>query len=105
MPQEIDLKGRVCLVTGGAGMLGRAIVYQLLGKGADVRILDIEPAQNSRAEMIAGDVRDATAVRKACVGVDTVFHAAAAAGLDLRQRGGLLSAPVLHGLLAVASRG
>ena len=33
MPQELDLKGRVCLVTGGAGMLGRSIVSQLLEKG------------------------------------------------------------------------
>jgi nucleoside-diphosphate-sugar epimerase len=78
MPQELDLKGRVCLVTGGAGMLGQAIVSQLLDKGASVRIIDIEPAHNDRAEMTVGDIRDAAAVRKACEGVDTVFHAAAA---------------------------
>lgn len=69
---------KVCLVTGGAGMLGRAIVSQLLDKGASVRILDIEKAQNDRAEVMVGDVRDEAAVRKACEGVDTVFHVAAA---------------------------
>lgn len=69
---------RVCLVTGGAGMLGRAIVSQLLEMGRSVRIIDIEPARNDRAEMIVGDIRDAAAVRRACTGVDTVFHTAAA---------------------------
>lgn len=66
------------LVTGGAGMLGRALVSQLVEKGKTVRVIDIEPAQDKRAEVIVGDVRDADAVRKACDGVDTVIHAAAA---------------------------
>lgn len=78
MSQEIDLKDKLCLVTGGAGMLGRAIVSQLLDRGARVRILDIEKAHDDRAEMIVGDVRDEAAMKKACAGVDTVFHAAAA---------------------------
>lgn len=68
----------VCLVTGGAGMLGRAIVSQLLEVGRSVRIIDIEPARDDRAEIIVGDIRDAAAVRRACTGVDTVFHTAAA---------------------------
>lgn len=71
-------QSKVNLVTGGAGMLGRAIVSQLLEQGKTVRIIDIEPAKNDRAEMIIGDIRDAAAVRKACDDVDTVFHAAAA---------------------------
>jgi nucleoside-diphosphate-sugar epimerase len=71
-------QSRVSLVTGGAGMLGRAIVSQLLEMGGSVRIIDIEPAGNDRAEMIVGDIRDAAAVRRACTGVDTVFHTAAA---------------------------
>lgn len=69
---------RVYLVTGGAGQLGRAIVSQLVEMGRRVRVLDIEPAKNDRAEIIVGDVRDAAAVRRACQGVDTVFHVAAA---------------------------
>ena len=71
-------QSKVHLVTGGAGMLGRAIVSQLLEQGKTVRIIDIEPAKDNRAEIIVGDIRDAAAVRKACDGVDTVFHAAAA---------------------------
>jgi nucleoside-diphosphate-sugar epimerase len=58
-------KSKVYLVTGGAGMLGRAIVSQLLETGRSVRIIDIEPAKNDRAEMIVGDIRDAVAVRGA----------------------------------------
>jgi 2-alkyl-3-oxoalkanoate reductase len=71
-------QSKVHLVTGGAGMLGRAIVSQLLEQGKTVRIIDIEPAKDDRAEIIVGDIRDAAAVRRACDGVDTVFHAAAA---------------------------
>jgi len=66
------------LVTGGAGMLGRAIVSQLIERGKRVRIIDIERAKDERAEIIVGDIRDAAAVKKACDGVDTVIHSAAA---------------------------
>jgi nucleoside-diphosphate-sugar epimerase len=69
---------KIYLVTGGAGMLGRAIVSQLLEQGKTVRIIDIEPVKDERAEIIVGDIRDAEIVRKACEGVDTVIHAAAA---------------------------
>ena len=71
-------QSKVYLVTGGAGMLGRAIVAQLLEQGKTVRILDIKPAKDDRAEIMVGDIRDAAAVSKACQCVDTVFHAAAA---------------------------
>jgi nucleoside-diphosphate-sugar epimerase len=67
----------VYLVTGGAGMLGRAIVSQLVERGKTVRVIDIEPVRDDRAEIFVGDVRDAEAVRKACDGIDTVIHAAA----------------------------
>ena len=59
-------------------MLGRAIVSQLLEQRKTVRILDIEPTIDDRVEIMVGDIRDAAAVRRACHGVDTVFHTAAA---------------------------
>ena len=71
-------QSKIYLVTGGAGMLGRAIVSQLVEQGKTVRVIDIEPAKDDRAEIIVGDIRDAADVRKACAGVDTVIHAAAA---------------------------
>jgi nucleoside-diphosphate-sugar epimerase len=73
-----SVQSKSYLVTGGAGMLGRAVVSQLIDKGKSVRILDIEQAQDKRAEIMVGDIRDAATVRKACAGVDTVIHTAAA---------------------------
>ena len=73
-----SVRSKLYLVTGGAGMLGRAIVSQLAERGKAVRVIDIERAKDERAEIIVGDIRDAAAVRKACEGVDTVIHAAAA---------------------------
>lgn len=75
---EIAGRPRLYLVTGGAGMLGRAIVSQLRERGSATRILDIAPAPDDGAEVVVGDIRDAAAVRRACRGVDTVFHTAAA---------------------------
>ncbi|MEA1959129.1 MAG: NAD-dependent epimerase/dehydratase family protein [Chloroflexota bacterium] len=71
-------EAKVYLVTGGAGMMGRAVVSQLVERGKTVRVIDIEPAKDERAEIIVGDIRDEAAVRKACEGVDTVIHTAAA---------------------------
>lgn len=38
------ISGRTCLVTGGAGGLGKAIVLELLGNGASVAVCDINKA-------------------------------------------------------------
>ncbi len=42
MPKAKSLAGRVALVTGGAGGIGRAIVHRLLGEGACVILADID---------------------------------------------------------------
>lgn len=69
----------VCLVTGGAGFLAQRIAQELLRRGHVVRSLDIrEPAlRHERFEHRHGDLRVASDVRRACEGVDTVFHTAA----------------------------
>ena len=54
------------LVMGGAGMLGYEIVRQLLDRGKDVRVLDLQPLADSRPESIVGDIRDPRAVERAC---------------------------------------
>jgi nucleoside-diphosphate-sugar epimerase len=80
-----DLSGRVVLVTGGAGFIGSHLVDGLVAAGARVRVLDdfsSGRAENlvalgDRIEVLAGDVRDVATCRRACEGVDLVFHLAA----------------------------
>ena len=68
-----------CLVTGGAGYLGRALVFELIRRGQTVRVFDRRGIDFSheRLDFIAGDLRCFEDVRKACEGIDTVFHTAA----------------------------
>lgn len=76
--------GRRCLVTGGAGYVGRALVRRLSAAGCAVRSFDVQPhrhevdeATGADIETSVGDLRDPAAVRAACAGIDTVFHTAA----------------------------
>jgi dTDP-L-rhamnose 4-epimerase len=79
------------LVTGGAGFVGRHVTHHLLKKGYNVRILDSLVEQVHRgqkpaglspdAELIVGDVRDATALSRALSGADAVIHLAAEVGV------------------------
>jgi dTDP-L-rhamnose 4-epimerase len=87
------------LVTGGAGFIGSHIVDQLLSRGDEVRVIDrIDPSihptgpeyMDSRAEFMAGDLRDTALVAQAVEGVDAVCHQASKVGLgvdfgDIRQ--------------------
>ena len=68
-----------CLVTGGAGYLGRHIAFELLRRGHAVRIFDRQKGDFShdRLDFVSGDIRKYEDVRKACEGIETVFHTAA----------------------------
>jgi len=71
------------LVTGGGGFLGRHIVLKLLARGDTVRVLGrrgYPDLEKMGAETVCADLQDATAVERACLGMDTVFHVAARAG-------------------------
>lgn len=73
------------LVTGGSGFLGSHLVSALLAAGHDVRTLDDRSRGTAdlaglNVETIAGDVRDAETVRRACAGIEVVAHLAAVQG-------------------------
>ncbi len=86
------------LVTGGAGYLGRVLVHELLEPHGNtdlvarrVRVLDrvsfaaaartdhrdyLVGPEDPRVEELQGDIRDQDLLRRACEGVDLVFHCA-----------------------------
>jgi len=73
------------LVTGGAGFIGSHLVERLVSEGESVRVLDnfssgkrenIAPFA-SRIELIEADIRCLDDCRRACAGVEVVFHEAA----------------------------
>jgi NADH dehydrogenase len=72
----------IALVTGGAGVVGRALCRELMECGMCVRILSLpgDPQAGvlqKEVEVFYGDVTDLESIRKAFVGVDVVYHLAA----------------------------
>jgi UDP-N-acetylglucosamine/UDP-N-acetyl-alpha-D-glucosaminouronate 4-epimerase len=80
---------RACLVTGGAGFIGSAIVRALLARGDRVRVIDNFFSGNrdnlrdvaGLVELIEADIRDLAALDHALGGVEIVFHEAAIASV------------------------
>jgi UDP-glucose 4-epimerase len=78
-----------CLVTGGAGFIGSALVRTLLARGDRVRVIDnffSGKRENLAAvaadvEVIEGDIRDGGALGRALSGVELIFHEAAIASV------------------------
>ena len=76
------------LVTGAAGFIGRSISAALLARGEEVRGVDnfiTGKRENliglEAMEFIEGDLTDRAVCRKACAGVEIVFHEAALASV------------------------
>jgi len=75
---------RKILITGAAGFIGSWLTDTLLARGELVRGFDnfatgrrenlADAAQSEKFELVEGDLRDATAVAAACVGVDAILH-------------------------------
>ncbi|HZY63315.1 MAG TPA: NAD-dependent epimerase/dehydratase family protein [Edaphobacter sp.] len=82
---------RQILITGGAGFVGSHLADGLLQIGHKVRILDdliqqVHPIGrpdylSSDVELVVGDVRNPTLLKRALAGVDVVFHFAATVGV------------------------
>ena len=72
------------LITGGAGVVGKALCRELEARGVCVRVLALpgDTLASSRipsgVELVYGDVTDFESIRTAFDGVDVVFHLAAA---------------------------
>lgn len=73
------------LVTGINGMLGNAVLDQLLERGTRVRGFDLHAHPNPQVESIVGDIRNLSDVRLACDGVEGVIHLASLVDLHLGQ--------------------
>ena len=72
------------LLTGGAGFLGGAIVKRLLARGDKVRSISRSyyPAlKDMGVDQIQGDIRDKSAVERACHDRELVFHVASKFGI------------------------
>jgi nucleoside-diphosphate-sugar epimerase len=84
------LKGAHVLITGGAGFIGSALAARLADDN-HIRVLDILRRnalskagldRHPNIELVVGDVRDMTAVRRAVTGCDHIIHMASIAGVD-----------------------
>ena len=106
------------LVTGGAGFIGSHLVEALLARGHAVRVLDDFSAgkrENLHAvqddiELLEGSLVDAELCRRACAGVERVWHMAAVASVPISVNDPLRTHAVnltgtLHLLLAAREAG
>lgn len=84
------MNGRLFLVTGGTGFLGSALTRRLVTEGVRVRVFDDDSRGRAarlsdlseRFEYVNGDVRDPSAVARACEGVDVICHLAFVNGTE-----------------------
>ena len=76
------------LVTGATGRIGHQVVNQLVTRGADVRALVRDPAKAdfpASVDVVQGDMLDIASLRRAFVGVKTLFLLNAVAGDEFTQ--------------------
>ena len=70
------------LVTGGTGLIGRFLVESLIEQGARVRVASLDAASRAHpeAEFMRADLTEPENCRRACQGMDYVFHLAGVKG-------------------------
>jgi UDP-glucose 4-epimerase len=77
-PETQSLAGRRVLVTGGSGFIGRHVVAELTGDGAEVRVIDLQPHADPSVDVVIGDIADPAVLETAFDGgLDSIVHLAA----------------------------
>jgi dihydroflavonol-4-reductase len=79
---------RQVLVTGGSGFIGQHLVSELVGRGRQVRVLDLRVPSRAlpSVDYVEGSVLDAELVRKVMVGAGEVYHLAGLPGMWKKDR-------------------
>ena len=64
------------LVAGGSGYFGHVLVEKLLARGEQVAVFDLVDSNERRPEVAfhQGDIMDPAALRRACKGMEVVYH-------------------------------
>ncbi len=78
------------LITGATGLIGRAVADAAASRGMDLRLMIrsdkyIDQVRHLDYERVTGDLTDPDSLRKACEGVDAVFHLAAMYSMWVRD--------------------
>jgi rhamnulose-1-phosphate aldolase/alcohol dehydrogenase len=89
MPPPAPLEGRIALITGGAGGIGRATAERLLADGACVVLADIDADALADAETDLARRFGADRVRRTLMNVTDEAAVAAGAAFAAREFGGL----------------
>ena len=99
---------KACLVTGGAGFIGRHLVSQLAMDGHSVRVLDIATSGqfDKGVEFVHGCITDGDCVRTALSGIDVLYHVAGNPNLWLPDKShfGLINCHGTDVVLSEAAR-
>jgi nucleoside-diphosphate-sugar epimerase len=72
------------LITGGGGFIGGNLAQDQMRKGKNVRVVDLHlgslkgTEDHGRLEVMQGDIRDESLMKKALKGIELVFHLASA---------------------------
>jgi NAD(P)-dependent dehydrogenase (short-subunit alcohol dehydrogenase family) len=89
---QFNLEGKVALVTGGAGILGRHFCAALADSGADVAVLDLSP---TAGQEVAEEISDRFGVRALGVGADVANPSSIRKAVD-EIEAGLGPIDILH---------